>query len=484
VPLQTSGTSQAPAAARHVVPAGATVSAHTIDAPVQVSATSQLDTAGRQTVPAGTSASGGHATELPVQRSTASQLSAALRHTTPAPTSVSAGHVNDDPSQTSAMSHGPLAFRQIVPAIAAVSSGHSGLAPVHRSVTPQIPIGGRHVTPFPISVSAGHAALMPVHVSAMSHVPAAARHSVGLGANSSTGQRGLAPVHASAMSHGPADPRQVDPAGSTMSGGQLALALVQVSALSQTSAAARQMTVGATAAESSPQTPSTPPVSAALHAWQPPHGVPQQTPDAQMPLAQTASPPQVEPFGASAIVNTRRLPASMPPVVSSRAAPTNARVPSEESATALPRPSFARPSGARSVAPSAQLVPERTNTRTEPTFTRVVSSPLAAISARLPSADSVSGPPKLSPGAAPAARSTDSRDQTDPAREYTTAAPALTPTAVLAVPAPTSARVPSAAIATLAPNEPFPISPGGGANIASKAQVAPVRTKTCTPLEP
>src|SRR5262249_19921483 len=83
VPLQVSAAPHTPAAARHVVPAGAGRSGgQLLPIPSQLSARSQSPAAGRHT--AVLLASKGHDVDVPVQRSATSQGPAAARQTVPA----------------------------------------------------------------------------------------------------------------------------------------------------------------------------------------------------------------------------------------------------------------------------------------------------------------------------------------------------------------------------------------------------------------
>jgi len=233
-----------------------------------------------------------------------SHIPSAVRHATPAGKSTLPGHANDDPSQSSAES--------------------------------QLPDEARHIVPPSAARFAGQSVLVPLQTASSWHSAAAALQTVPTTAMVSTGQAADVPVQVSATSQVDAAPRQTIVAGANPSAGHATLTLVQVSARSQAGAAPRQTTVGAAVAERAAHVPSAPPVSAALHAWQsfapPAHAVLQHTPSVQKPLTQAASPPQVEPVVPNS-VNTRALPALTPPAVSSKGAPTSARLPSDVSAT-------------------------------------------------------------------------------------------------------------------------------------------------------
>src|SRR5438445_113646 len=263
VPLQVSATSQTPAVARQVVPAGSTTSAgqaallpvqrssgsqttpepfgspepvrHTtvLDlkpsaghaapaAPLQVSAPPQAAAVGRQVVPAGWTTSAGQAALLPVQRSSGSQTTPEpfgspepVRHTTVLDLKPSAGHAAPGvPLQVSATSQTPAVARQVVPAGSTTSAGQAALLPVQRSsgsqTTPE-PFGSpepvRHTTVLDLKPSAGHAApAVPLQVSATSQTPAVARQVVPAGSTTSAGQAALLPVQRSSGSQTTPEP--------------------------------------------------------------------------------------------------------------------------------------------------------------------------------------------------------------------------------------------------------------------------------------
>src|SRR5439155_166671 len=111
VPVQVSGRSHSPAAARHTVPA----------------------------FPAGCV----HAVPLPSQTSTVQGLPSSV-HVVPLALTPSAGQLVLEPVQVSAVSHGPAAARQTVVEGWKPLAGQVSLDPVQNSATSQLPADARH----------------------------------------------------------------------------------------------------------------------------------------------------------------------------------------------------------------------------------------------------------------------------------------------------------------------------------------------------
>jgi hypothetical protein len=100
-----------------------------------VSSTSQGPAAAAQIVPAGDGVVAGHVAELPEQTASTSQGSSAASHTVPADTRRS-GQEKETPSHTSWRSHAPVgAEPQVVPSGAGVLAGHAALEPVQVAAT-------------------------------------------------------------------------------------------------------------------------------------------------------------------------------------------------------------------------------------------------------------------------------------------------------------------------------------------------------------
>src|SRR5439155_1525752 len=174
VPVQVSGRSHSPAAARHTVPA----------------------------FPAGCV----HAVPLPSQTSTVQGLPPSV-HVVPLALTPSAGQLALEPVQVSAVSHGPAAARQTVVDERKPSAGQLALEPVQVSAVSHGPAAARQTVVDGRKPSAGQLALEPVQVSAVSHGPAAARQTVVEGWKPLAGQVSLDPVQNSATSQLPADAR-------------------------------------------------------------------------------------------------------------------------------------------------------------------------------------------------------------------------------------------------------------------------------------
>ena len=172
-PVQTSATSQGPAAGRHVSPAppGLPVPTHTGEPPAQLTRPSSHGLGGVQLAP-----STQPSTHVPAP----SQLFP-LPHGVPSGAKPSEGHATCVPSHVSATSQAPSAARHTVPAACTVSGGQAAWLPSHTSGTSQAPAAGRHTSPAAAKASGGHASLVPSHVSATSQGPAEARHTVPAG---------------------------------------------------------------------------------------------------------------------------------------------------------------------------------------------------------------------------------------------------------------------------------------------------------------
>src|SRR5206468_2155668 len=123
--------SQAPAAARHTVPALPAACWQASLVPSHVSVVHALPSS-VQAVPLACLASAGHVAPLPVQQSSRSQSSAEGRQTVVEDSNASAGHVELEPLQVSATSQIPAALRQVLPALPGLWT-HSGEAtlPLH-----------------------------------------------------------------------------------------------------------------------------------------------------------------------------------------------------------------------------------------------------------------------------------------------------------------------------------------------------------------
>jgi hypothetical protein len=132
--VHTSAVSQAPAAARHVVPAAANVSAgQKALLPVHASAVSQAPAAARHVVPAATKTSGGQDVDTPLQTSAASQTPADARHSVPAGAGPTATQTGIPLPQSICPSSHALPVAQGAPALqpSAHMPALSQLPPVH-----------------------------------------------------------------------------------------------------------------------------------------------------------------------------------------------------------------------------------------------------------------------------------------------------------------------------------------------------------------
>src|SRR5207237_267452 len=161
-----------------------------------LSATSQAAAAARQTPVL--FASAGQSPLVPVQTSGTSQSPAAGRHSVLAGTKTSAGQSFETPSQLSATSHEPATGRQTaVLCWSPVLVGSAGQGPRvagQTSVWAASPAAARHGQVDGLMASAGQVALVPVQNSATSHEPVAPRHSEVAGLTASAGQVALVPV--------------------------------------------------------------------------------------------------------------------------------------------------------------------------------------------------------------------------------------------------------------------------------------------------
>src|SRR5581483_6238701 len=215
LPLQVSATSQAPAAARHSVPALLTTSlGHEVELPSHVSATSHTPDAARHSVPALLTTSLGHDLEPPSQVSATSQTPAAARHWVPAAATPSLGHEPEVPLHVSATSHAPLPLRHKVPAGWKAFAGHAPDVPLQVSATSQVPDAARHTVPAASRVSAGQGSpATPVHFSAAtSQAPAFGRQTVVEGAVRSSREPQMPSEHVSSGSQRSPEPaRQTVP---------------------------------------------------------------------------------------------------------------------------------------------------------------------------------------------------------------------------------------------------------------------------------
>jgi hypothetical protein len=193
-----------------------------------------------QAVPLVCLASEGQVVLVPEQVSATSQAPAEARHTVPAlpagcwqtafepshwslvqglPSSVQAvplaflaseGQVAEVPEQVSATSHSPVEARHTVPALPA-GCWQAAFEPSHWSLVQGLPSSVQAV-PLAFLASEGQVAEEPVQVSARSHSPAAARQTVEDEAKALAGQSSDVPLQLSATSHAPAEGRQVGPA--------------------------------------------------------------------------------------------------------------------------------------------------------------------------------------------------------------------------------------------------------------------------------
>ena len=118
VPVQVSSTSQAPAAARHTVPALPAACWQASLVPLHVSVVQTLPSS-VQAVPLACLASAGHVALLPVQKSSRSQSSTDGRQTVVEDWNASAGHVELVPVHVSATSQTPAEARHVAPALPA-----------------------------------------------------------------------------------------------------------------------------------------------------------------------------------------------------------------------------------------------------------------------------------------------------------------------------------------------------------------------------
>src|SRR5207237_89121 len=143
-----------------------------VPVPVQVSAASQAPAAARHTVPAWP-AGCWQLSALPSHWSSVHGLPSSA-HAVPLACLASAGHAALVPVQVSARSHSPAAARHVVVAGWNVSAGQSLATPSQLSATSQAPAVGRHTAV--LFASAGQVVLVPVQASATSHAPAAGRH--------------------------------------------------------------------------------------------------------------------------------------------------------------------------------------------------------------------------------------------------------------------------------------------------------------------
>src|SRR5262245_40570532 len=215
-----------------------------------------------------------------------------------------------------------VAVRQGVPALASASPGHAAALPVHVSATSHAPALGRHSVPEATNASAGHAVESTEQCSATSHEPAADRHSVAVAATSW--------VHEPLLE----------------------------------------------------------PPKATLQAWQSaapsPHAVSQHTPSTQWPDAHSSFAVQKMP-GSDVTLKYRAVPLSIA-AESSLETPTSRCKPFDETASEKPNASSRAVPLASSSGPALHVAPLRRKALTVPASTTVaVSSKGAPTKARLPS---------------------------------------------------------------------------------------------------
>ena len=142
-----------------------------------------------------------------------------------------------------------------------------------------------------------------------------------------------------------------------------------------------------------------------------------------------------------------------PPVASSPYVPTNARTPSLEIEHDPPKYASASLSDGTNLASSDQLVPDRVNTYAAPESAPPVASSYAAPTiARVPSLEIEHDSPKYAPTSLSDGTNLASSDQIVPDRVNTYAAPESAPPVASSKRAPTIARVPSLVIEQETPN--------------------------------
>src|SRR5439155_1176589 len=143
VPVQVSGRSHSPAAARHTVPAFPAGCVHAVPLPSQTSTVQGLPSS-VHVVPLALTPSAGQLALEPVQVSAVSHGPAAARQTVVDERKPSAGQLALEPVQVSAVSHGPAAARQTVVEGWKPLAGQVSLDPVQNSATSQLPADARH----------------------------------------------------------------------------------------------------------------------------------------------------------------------------------------------------------------------------------------------------------------------------------------------------------------------------------------------------